>query len=302
MKESSMRILRKYFQNKTALPDSSLDEKLQQIDQKIAFTRPNAIPSLFSEIPLDTFGNLLLDVPAQYPNMKAFFPTMPPDDIQDKWNSRHGKVLLEASLAFIKTLVTGYSELREKDLKSSTVLDYGCGWGRLIRLLYKYVSYENLYGVDPWDTSIDLCKQYGIKANLAVCDYVPQELPFEQKFDLIFAHSVFTHLSEKTAKTVLETLRKYVDDKGVLVITIRPKRFWSFHQQGKFENDMYQMHEERGFAFHPHRRAPINGEITYGDTSISLGYIEENYRQWELDRLIIDRNNPYQTVLFLRPT
>jgi SAM-dependent methyltransferase len=297
-----MRIIRKFFQNKKTLPISSLDEKLRQIDQRIVFTRPNGIPSLFSEIPIDTFGNLLLDVPAKYPNIKAFFPSMPPDDIQVKWNSRHGKVLLGASLAFIKTLMAGYAELTEKDLRSSRILDYGCGWGRLIRLLYKYVSFENIYGVDPWDKSIDLCKQYGVKANLAVCDYVPHELPFEQKFDLIYAHSVFTHLSEKTARIVLSTLRKYIDDNGILVFTIRPKTFWSFHQQGKFMNNMYQMHEEKGFAFTPHRRTPINGDVTYGDASISLGYMEKNFPQWELVRLIIDRNNPYQTVLFLRPT
>ena len=296
-----MRIIRNFFQNKTTLPVVSLDETLQQINQKIVSTRPSEIPSLFSEIPIETFGNLLLDVPAKYPNIKAFFPSMPPDDIQDKWNSRHGKVLLEASLAFIKTLIAGYAELTEKDMKNARVLDYGCGWGRLIRLLYKYVSYENIYGVDPWDTSIDLCKQYGVKANLAVSDYVPHKLPFEQKFDLVFAHSVFTHLSEKTTKIVLSTLRKYMGANGVFVITIRPKRFWSFHQQGKFKNDMYRMHEETGFAFHPHRRTPVNGDITYGDTSISLGYMEENFPQWELVRLIIDRNNPYQTVLFLRP-
>jgi SAM-dependent methyltransferase len=297
-----MRIIRKFLQNRITLPSSTLKEKLQQIDQKIASTAPGGIPSLFSEIPLDAFGDLILDVPDKYPNIKAFLPSMPPDEIQDQWNSRHGKVLLVSSLAFIKTLTTGYTEITEKDLGSSRILDYGCGWGRLIRLLYKYTSYENIYGVDPWDKSIDLCKQYAVKGNLAVCDYVPRALPFEQTFDLIFAHSVFTHLSEKTAKIVLSTLRKYVHDSGLVVITIRPKDFWSFHHQGKFKTEMYKMHEEQGFAFHPHAaRKPVDGDITYGDTSISLGYIEENYPQWELVRLIMDRKNPYQTVLFLRP-
>jgi SAM-dependent methyltransferase len=121
----------------------------------------------------------------KFPNIKAFFPSMPPDDIQDKWTGNHGATLLATSLAFIKTLVTGYTELTGKELKRSMVLDYGCGWGRLIRLLYKYVPYENIYGVDPWDRSIDLCKEYGVKAKLAICDYVPDSLPFERQFDLI---------------------------------------------------------------------------------------------------------------------
>lgn len=297
-----MRLLREIFQKKLPLPAESLDKKLQRINQKILVTDPGEIPSLFSEIPVDTFGNLLLDVPARYSNIKAFFPSMPPNEVQDDWNGRHGTELLTASLAFIKTLVATYTELTGKDLIRARVLDYGCGWGRLIRLLYKYVSYENIYGVDPWDRSIDLCKQYGVKANLAVCDYVPQQLPFEQKFDLIYAYSVFTHLSEKTTKTVLSTLRRYMDNNGILVITIRPKEFWSFHRQGKFKQEMYQMHEQTGFAFTPHRRAPINGDITYGDTSISLDYLEENFPQWDLVKSIINQEDPYQTLLFLRPT
>lgn len=297
-----MRLLREFFQKKLPLPAESLDKKLQRINQRIPVTDPGEIPSLFSEIPVEPFGNLLLDVPARYSNIKALFPSMPPNEVQDDWNGRHGTELLTASLAFIKTLVATYTELAGKDLIRAKVLDYGCGWGRLIRLLYKYVSYENIYGVDPWDRSIDLCKQYGVKANLAVCDYVPQQLPFEQKFDLIYAYSVFTHLSEKTTKTVLSTLRRYMGDNGILVITIRPKEFWSFHRQGKFKQEMYQMHEQTGFAFTPHRRAPINGDITYGDTSISLDYLEENFPQWDLVKPIINREDPYQTLLFLRPT
>jgi 2-polyprenyl-3-methyl-5-hydroxy-6-metoxy-1,4-benzoquinol methylase len=297
-----MRLLREIFQKKLPLPAESLDKKLQRINQRILVTDPGEIPSLFSEISVDSFGNLLLEVPARYSNIKAFFPSMPPNEVQDDWNGRHGTELLTASLAFIKTLVATYTELTGKDLIKARVLDYGCGWGRLIRLLYKYVSYENIYGADPWDRSIDLCKQYGVKANLAVCDYVPQQLPFEQKFDLIYAYSVFTHLSEKTTKTVLSTLRRYMDDNGILVITIRPKEFWSFHRQGKFKQEMYQMHEQTGFAFTPHRRAPINGDITYGDTSISLDYLKENFPQWDLVKPIINQEDPYQTLLFLRPT
>ena len=296
-----MQIIHKLLLKKPSFADKPLAEKLQQIDNRIISAQPEEIPLLLNDISIDIFGELLLDVPAEYPNLRGFFPSMPPDEIQDQWTGNHGKALLANSLAFIKTLVGGYTEITGKDMKQSSVLDYGCGWGRLLRLLYKYVPYENIYGVDPWDKSIDLCKQYGIKANLAICDYVPHNLPFERKFDLIFAFSVFTHLSEKTAKSVLSTLRKYIQDSGLLVITIRPKKYWSFHKQGKFKDDMYRMHDERGFAFIPQQRAPIDGDITYGDTSMSLGYFEENFPEWDVSRVITNRVDSLQMVLFLRP-
>jgi len=296
-----MRIIRKIFHHKTTYLRKLPDERLQQINKRIVSAPPDEIPLLLDEISIEAFGTLLLDVPSKYLNIRAFFPSMPSDDIQDQWTGNHGVELLALSLAFIKTLITGYRELTGKDVKSSTVLDYGCGWGRLIRLLYKYVPYDKIYGVDPWDKSIDLCRQHGVKANLAICDYVPYTLPFERQFDLIFAFSVFTHLSEKTAKTVLSTLRSYIREDGLLAITIRPKKYWLLYERGNFKEEMYQRHEKDGFAFLPHHRKPIDGDITYGDASISSVYIEKNFPQWNLIRAITNRVDPYQTIVFLRP-
>lgn len=56
--------------------------------------------------------------------------------------------------------------------------------------------------------SIEQCEQHNVKANLALSQWVPRSLPFERQFDLIYAFSVFTHLSEKTVHVVLSTLRK----------------------------------------------------------------------------------------------
>jgi len=274
---------------------------LRKIDKQITSTQLGDIPNLFEKIPLDTFGHLLLDIPEEYPNLKSFFPVMPPDSVQDSWTGSHGVTLLNTSLAFIKTLTEGYIEITEKDLHAAKILDYGCGWGRLIRLLYKFVSIENIYGVDPWQKSIDLCKQYGIKANLMVSDYVPTNLPFEKKFDIIFAFSVFTHLSEKTAKVVLKTLKNYLSEDGLLIITIRPKEYWSIHQQGKFMESMNKLHDEKGYAFIPHNREPIEGDITYGDASISMDYFRENIPQWKIIKEVTNRVDFYQKILFLQP-
>jgi len=85
-----MQIIRKLLQKETAPSMKSLDENLQLINERIASIPPAEIPLLLGEIPIDAFGNLLLDVPSKLPNIKAFFPSMPPDDIQDKWTGNHG--------------------------------------------------------------------------------------------------------------------------------------------------------------------------------------------------------------------
>ncbi len=281
------------------------DEELAKIDKEMVINSSSYIPQLFRRIPLDIFGKLLLDIPNQYPNIKAYFPSMASENIQKSWTGTHGETLVKRSAAFIKTMVYGYSAITGRGIEHASVLDYGCGWGRLIRLLYKFVPINNIYGVDPWDESIKICKQNGVKGNLAISDYLPRSLPFEQQFDLIFAFSVFTHLSEKTTRIVLDTLRKYISKGGVLVITIRPREYWYVHerfypQQGVMASKMTALHDERGFAFSPDNRPPIDGEITYGDTSMALTYIENNFSQWKIATIECNDTDPYQVILFLK--
>jgi SAM-dependent methyltransferase len=277
------------------------ETELKKVDVKIGGTIPNDIPQLLNNIPLELFGKLMLDVPLAYSRIKDVFPSMASEEVQKSWTGTHGQSLLNQSLAFIKTMTFGYSALTGKKIENASVLDYGCGWGRLIRLLYKFVSVQNIYGVDPWDESIKICNQNRVKGNLAISEYVPLSLPFERQFDLIFAFSVFTHLSKKTTHTVLNTLRKYISPEGVLVITIRPKEYWGFHKNGSFESEMVKMHDKTGFAFMPHNRTPIDGDITYGDTSIALDYISNNFPQWKVELVEWNEIDPYQIILFLKP-
>ena len=277
------------------------DEEYGAIDQKIATVPSREVPRLLRNIPLDAFGHLLLDVPPEFPNLKAFFPSMPPDAVQDNWTGNHGITLLQRSAAFVRTLVSGYEAMTGHAIEDATVLDYGCGWGRLIRLLYKYVAHEQIYAVDPWDASIELCREHGIKAHLALSEFVPRSLPFARRFDLIYAFSVFTHLSEKTAHVVLSTLRDHIADTGLLVLTIRPKEYWHGASPGAVAAAMIKTHDKAGFAFIPLNLFPIDGEITYGDTSISLGYFDAHFPQWKLARVDYNLIDVYQVILFFQP-
>ena len=280
---------------------SIFNEELARIEREMSTTNLPNIPMIFRNIPLDEFGKLLLDIPATYPFLKAYFPSMASEEVQTNWTGTHGTALLSQSLAFMKTMAYGYSSITGKGIERAVVLDYGCGWGRLIRLLYKLVPINNIYGVDPWDESINICIRHGVKGNLAISEYVPHSLPFQQKFDLIYAFSVFTHLSKNTIRIVLNTLRKYVYEDGLLVLTIRPKEYWHVHANGSIAPEMIRQHDKSGFAFKPHNRAPINGDITYGDTSMTLSYIKENFPQWSIVAVECNDADPYQVILFLNP-
>jgi hypothetical protein len=89
--------------------------------------------------------------------------------------------------------------------------------------------------------------------------------------------------------------------RGLLVITIRPVEYWAIHQ-GLSAQDRAALaaeHAARGFAFRPHNRTPVDGDITYGDTSMTLEYFGEQFSWLSLRKVEQTVEDPYQTVLFL---
>ena len=62
-------------------------------------------------------------------------------------------------------------------------------------------------------------------ATLAQSDFLPERLPFDEPFDLAYAFSVFTHLSEAAHERCLAALHAGLRPGGILVVTIRPPAY-----------------------------------------------------------------------------
>jgi trans-aconitate methyltransferase len=260
-------------------------QRLRELEGAIAGATSADVPALLSDLSLGEWGELLLDIPAECSNLRARFPSMPTAEDQTRWTGAHGTGLLAQSVRFVQWLVD------ECDPRpGSKVLDFGCGWGRLMRLLYKYVDADNLYGVDPWSESLRVCREQGVIGHLALSEWFPRTLPFPGPFDLIYAFSVFTHLSEETTAVSLETLRRYIADDGALAITVRPPEIWDNIEQP----NMIAEHNRRGFAF-----SPLNNSATYGDSSITTEYLTQTFPFWRVEKQL-RHGEPYQNYLLLR--
>ena len=251
------------------------------------------------------FCLLMLSMPnLSYPKLSKKLPKMASIDVQKNWTGSSGIVLLKQSIDFVQTLFFNFSTIRNFDFNTDKVLDYGCGYGRLARLFYYFINEENFYAVDPWDKSIDICKQDGLTKNFFVSDYLPKSLPIENiKFDIIFSFSVFTHLSEKATFAALTTLTKYLSKGGLLVLTIRPIEYWDFNPsnlQKELIDGLKHLHKKYGFAFNPHERDRIEGDITYGDTSIRIEWIIKNFPELDIIKTDYSLNDKFQIYLFLQ--
>jgi len=306
-------------------------KELNRIDKEINNTPPEEIPELFKNIPIDIFGMLLLNVNGKIPdlstislevlsnakplgylnihpwkNIAKFLPEMPPDKDQLQWNGAYGIRLIQQSLAAVKTIKNKYEKITGNSLLNSNVLDFGCGWGRLIRLFYKYTPYNKIYGVDPWDKSLERCLTYNLKCNFAQTNWVTDNLHFNNtEFDLVYAFSVFTHLSLESTNAALSEIRKRISNNGILAITIRPEEYWRLHKEHHDKNiDLHGILSEfrtMGFAFVPHPEKVKQGSFNYGDTSISLDYINVNWKEWKIVDIDFNIVDPLQLFVFLKP-
>lgn len=232
---------------------------------------------ILRQLSLDDFGDLMFSMPlADFPALSKLLPRMAPVEVQKAWTGATGLDLLKQTVGFIRQLEAIYIRLSGKPLFGETVLDFGCGYGRLLRMLPYYTDPQNIWGVDAWDASLSHSRKCGVLANLHKSDITPQQLPTgSQRFDLAFAFSVFTHLSPGTASAALSAIRASMNIGGVFVATTRPVEYWRFKDrvEGKNLAARYEReHLENGFAY---MTDPNNPDSNYGAFSAQLQWFEQ---------------------------
>jgi SAM-dependent methyltransferase len=225
---------------------------------------------------------------------------VPEPAIQERWCGLSGAPLATQSAAFYRLLTQRYAEAGARPLGESRVLDFGCGWGRLTRFLTRDVPPERLCGCDPVASILAECH---LPATLAQSEFFPERLPFDEPFDLAFAFSVFTHLSETAHERCLDALHAGLRQGGVLVVTIRPP---AYLQESPLMAEVRDRDGD-GYVFVPHPAEPDHpqyagsGATSYGETIITLPYVRERWaRRFELLHVDLVLEDLHQVVLTLR--
>lgn len=113
-----------------------------------------------------------------------------------------------------------------KNLKN--ILDFGCGCGRVLRHLnYLQNKKVNLFGSDYNNKLIDWCQKNIKFANFKINNLNPP-LNFEsEKFDLVYALSVFTHLDAPMQIKWIKEMRRIIKKGGYLFITTQGKYYFN---------------------------------------------------------------------------
>ncbi len=260
-------------------------ERLEEIERACAAGEGSL--ALFRDLDVDLWALLLTQEQERFPHIRALLPDVPDPALQALWNGASGAQLAEQSRSFYAKTTERFREHADGPLERARVLDFGCGWGRLTRMFARDVAPGHLFGCDPSEDILEVCRQSRVPATLARTEFVPERLPFAEPFDLAFSFSVFTHLSERAHESCLRALHAALRPGAVLVVTVRPPEYLRLSELmrpalAELGPDPRARLAEPRYVFVPHPAEPSHfqyegGEMTYGETVVTLPYVRERW-------------------------
>lgn len=109
------------------------------------------------------------------------------------------------------------SEILTQD-KKSFVLDFGCGFGQLIRSLAD-LGCVNIYGADINDQALDYCKSQGLRVE--DCKNLENIVEkYKNKFDLVIMSHVLEHITKEEIIPFLKKIRLLLRPTGGILIMV----------------------------------------------------------------------------------
>jgi SAM-dependent methyltransferase len=159
------------------------------------------------------------------PALRGVIPGLPSERIQQNWTGSAGDATLREGYDFYR-LVRDLARKHQRDIRpDSRVLDFGCGWGRMIRFFLRDVDSPNLVGCDCYAEALEAARKENIWCDFRLVDPMPPS-PFPSaSFDVIYLYSVFSHLSEEAHLRWLTEFHRLLRPGGLLFVTTRKRDF-----------------------------------------------------------------------------
>jgi hypothetical protein len=214
-------------------------------------------------------------------------PNLPPDEVQIRFTGRTSRQNLEQAFSFYLHLS---SQCRLQDMESPKVLDFGGGWGRISRFFLRDTECNRITVADCLSDSIYWLRETNNPCNIVKNDPFPPIAGLGTDFDVIYAFSVFSHLSEKYQNAWFDYLISCLRPGGYLVITTRGHQFIEtlkcFHSQRLVNGLTTQLpkpdeisarYAAGEFQFYPTGGGGELEPAFYGETFIPRAYFEKKY-------------------------
>ena len=151
---------------------------------------------------------------------------------QETAESRARAFYFQAAHSALECIELALLAARKDDVRR--VLDFGCGHGRVLRMLKAVFPDAQLTACDIDRGGVDFCAEtFG--AVPVYSDTDPDEIEIQGDFDLIWCGSVFTHLDRPGWDGLLSLFESLLSPGGVLVLTTSGREVAEGLHAGKIE-------------------------------------------------------------------
>ena len=246
-------------------------------------------------------------------------PKMPEVSLQETFTGSSGDSALQEGFNAYRIFKKIYEKHVGPIGSCRAVLDFGCGWGRIIRFFLKDVEPGRLIGIDHCEEVVRVCLDTNKWCRFMLIEPNPPTPLTQESFGLIYLYSVFSHLPEEMHWTLLKEFHRLLAPGGMLIATTRGR---DFIQVCKSLRDDPRLNEKPDWLKQSARvftdvdatiSAYDNGQFCYeslgaegrwsfwGEACIPKNYVERRWREiFDVCDYIDDRALDPQNVIVAR--
>lgn len=234
----------------------------------------------------------------------VLFPGFPAEDIQMGLHGSAGAAALDEAFAFYR-----YIKAQLGDTASfapgARLLDFGCGWGRMIRPFLRDFNLCDIYGYEPNPVNCFAARAANPFVSILSGEYLPNRRIPRDTFDLMTGYSVFSHLSPHAIALWLRETADVLRPGGHAVFTTWGLRFLDYLLAEKSRMDAgedihwYARHSiARLGDLEDIRKRYMAGALVWVDLGISPLYGETFMGSGAIQQVIRDNLLPLDLIVF----
>jgi len=193
---------------------------------------------------------------------------------------RYGRQSVQDIITALAAVGRGFADYEQ-------ILDFGCGCGRMLTWLEPLTTMgPKLHGTDTDAEAIAWVRENLTYADVGVNDPLPPTSYEDGQFDLVYNHSVFTHLDEVRQNAWLLELRRITRLGAHLVLTVHGEHAFSQYENAMVNNggdavDERETYARDGFLFMPDKGWQEKGfPEWYGGTYHATRYVFSHWGRW----------------------
>jgi ubiquinone/menaquinone biosynthesis C-methylase UbiE len=225
-------------------------------------------------------------------SLASFTLPFPPLELRQITAAPDLPEFLWTGLVDMDRIITLYEKVaNHPNMESPTILDFGCGCGRMVRFLNNTSASKTIHACEVNPDHVGWCRDNLNNVKVSQCDVLPP-LPYQdQMFDLIYGLSVFTHLSESHAAQWLSEMKRVLKRDGILIVTIHGLTALNTIKDSTLHQQMFNLNSElagqtiekfqkKPFVYFKYDQNTIElakAGDEYGNAFIHPDYIYENW-------------------------